>query len=166
MLVALLTKNELTATPPIVTAVAPVKFVPEMFMVLPSQPYVGVKTEIVGGGKKVKPDKLAVPPASVMLTLPLAPLPTTAVIVVALTTEKEPTAAPPKLTAVVPVKFDPVMVIVFPADAVTGVKEVMVAAGVTVSVMLLLIAVAVVWQILLAVKTQLILSLLFSVASV
>jgi hypothetical protein len=48
----------------------------------------------------------------VTLTLPVAPAPTAAVILVALTTVNEVAAVPPKLTAVAPVKFVPVMVTV------------------------------------------------------
>jgi hypothetical protein len=42
--------------------------------------------------------------------MPEVPAPTLAVILVALTTVKEFAAVPPKLTAVAPVKFVPVMV--------------------------------------------------------
>ena len=48
----------------------------------------------------------------VTLTLPVAPVPTTAVILVALTTVNEVAAVPPKLRAVAPVKSVPVMVTV------------------------------------------------------
>jgi len=46
------------------------------------------------------------------------------VICVALTTTKEVAAVPPKLTAVAPVKFVPVMVTVIPVEAEAGVKDV------------------------------------------
>ena len=145
MEVVLTTVKDVADIPPKLTADASVKFVPVMVMVFPVLAVVGVKADIVGGGKKLNPAKLVVPPASKMLTFPLAPLLlTSAVIVVALTIVKELAAMPPNLTAVVPVKFVPVSVMVVPPLAVTGVKEVMEAAGVTVSVMLLLIAVAVV----------------------
>ena len=64
----------------------------------------------------------------VTLTLPDAPAPTTAVIVVAFTTVNDDAAVPPKLTAVVPAKFVPVIVTVVPVAAVVGVKEMMVGA--------------------------------------
>ncbi len=48
----------------------------------------------------------------VTLTAPVVPEPTTAVILVALTTVNVVTAVPPKLTAVAPVKFVPVIVTV------------------------------------------------------
>jgi hypothetical protein len=61
----------------------------------------------------------------------VAPFPTTAEIVVALVTEKEVAAVPPKLTAVAPVKLVPVIVIVVPGLADVGVKDVMVGTGTT-----------------------------------
>ena len=47
-------------------------------------------------------------------------------MVVAFTTVKVVAAVPPKLTAVAPVKFVPVIVTVVPVGAVVGVKEVIV----------------------------------------
>ena len=78
-------------------------------------PDVGVKDVIVGDGVadiNEKPTLLAMPFDVVTLTLPVAPAPTTAVILVALTTVNEVAAVPPKLTAVAPVKFVPVIVTV------------------------------------------------------
>ena len=78
-------------------------------------PEVGVKDVIVGAGVaaiKVNPTLLAIPFAVVTLKLPVVPAPTTAVILVALTTVNEVAAVPPKLTPVTPVKFVPVMVTV------------------------------------------------------
>ena len=60
----------------------------------------------------VNPTLLAMPFDVVTLTLPVAPVPTTAVMLVALTTVNEVAAVPPKLTAVAPVKFVPVIVTV------------------------------------------------------
>ncbi len=48
----------------------------------------------------------------VTLTLPVAPVPTTAVMLVALATVNEVAAVPPKLIADAPVKFVPVIVTV------------------------------------------------------
>ena len=62
----------------------------------------------------------------VTLTLPLVPLATTAVTLVALATLNDAASVPPKLTAVVPVKAVPVMVTVAPVGADAGEKEVMV----------------------------------------
>ena len=115
MLVALTTVNEVAAVPPKLTAVAPVKFVPVILTTWPVLPDVGVNDVIVGAevaAVNVNPALLIVPFAVVTLTLPLAPAPTTAVILVALTTVNELEATPPKLTAVAPVKFVPDMVTV------------------------------------------------------
>jgi hypothetical protein len=68
----------------------------------------------------------------ITLTLPDAPAPTTAVMVVELTTENDVAAVPPKLTAVTPIKFVPVMVTVTPCVAVFGVNDVMVAVVLTI----------------------------------
>ena len=76
-------------------------------------PDVGLNDVIVGAGVddiKVNPVLLPIPFGVVTLTLPVAPVPTTAVIVVALTTVNEAAAVPPKLTAVAPVKLVPVIV--------------------------------------------------------
>lgn len=81
----------------------------------------------------VKPGKLAEPPWVVTLTSPEPPFPTTAVIVVALTTVKEVAGVPPKLTAVAPVKFVPFIVTVVPAFALVGLKEFIVGAGINVN---------------------------------
>ena len=102
------------ATPPKRTCVAPVKFVPLIVTVAPMAALVGVKLVMVGGGANVKPASVAVPPGAVTETEPLAPAAKTAVIWVADTTIKLAAAVPPKLTAVAPVKFVPVMVTVVP----------------------------------------------------
>ena len=78
-------------------------------------PDVGVKDEIAGAvvaDINVNPALLPIPFDVVTLKLPVAPVPTTAVILVALTTVNEVAAVPPKLTAVAPVKSVPVMVTV------------------------------------------------------
>ena len=61
-----------------------------------------------------------------METLPLVPDPITAVILVGETTLNDVAAIPPKLTAVAPVKLDPVIVTIDPIFAVEGAIEVMV----------------------------------------
>ena len=65
----------------------------------------------------------------VTLTLPVAPVPTTAVMLVALTTVNEVAAVPPKLTAVAPVKFVPVIVTVCPVPAEVGLNDAIVGGG-------------------------------------
>ena len=77
----------------------------------------------------VNPTLLAMPFAVVTLTLPVALAPTTAVILVALTTVNEVAAVPPKLTAVVPVKFVPVIVTVCPVPAEVGLNDAIVGGG-------------------------------------
>ena len=110
ILVALTTVNEVAAVPPKLTAVAPVKFVPVIVTVCPVPAEVGLNDVIVGGGKYVKPANVPVPDAVVTDTTPEAPAPTVALMLVALTTVNVVAAVPPKLTAVAPVKFVPVMV--------------------------------------------------------
>jgi hypothetical protein len=109
ILVALTTLKELAAVPPKLTAVAPVKFVPVIVTVCPVPAEVGLKDVIVGGGRYVKPARVPVPDAVVTDTEPDAPAPTVALMLVALTTVNDLAAVPPKLTAVAPVKFVPVM---------------------------------------------------------
>ena len=86
----------------------------------------GAVVETVRGLVKVNPAKLPVPPGAVTDTEPLLPEPTNAVIVVAFTTVKDVAATPLKLTAVVPVRFVPVMVTIAPVVAVVGEKDVIV----------------------------------------
>jgi hypothetical protein len=91
-----------------------------------------VKEVIVGAGVaviNVNPVLLAFPLAVVTLTDPVVPEPTTAVMLVALTTVKEVAGVPPKLTAVAPVKFVPVIVTVCPVPADVGLNAVMVGGG-------------------------------------
>jgi hypothetical protein len=87
---------------------------------------------MVGVCTNVKPASVAVPPAVVTDTLPVAPAATTAVILVELTTVYDEAAPPPKLTAVAPVKLVPVIVTVSPLPAEVGVNELMVGAGINV----------------------------------
>jgi len=126
MLVAELTVNDVAATPPKLTAVAAVKFVPVIVTDVPVAPLVGVKEVIVGTGIKVNPASVAVPPAVVTLTFPDAPVPTTAVILVAELTANDDAVIPPKLTEVAPVRLVPVIVIDVPITPLVGVKEVII----------------------------------------
>ena len=73
---------------------------------------------------KIKPGLVIVPPGVVTLTSPLAPAPTTAVMVVAFTVINEAAATPPKLTAVAPVKLVPLIVTIVPVGPFGGVKDV------------------------------------------
>ncbi len=77
----------------------------------------------------MKPLLVIAPFAVTTRTLPDLPEPTTAVMLVALTTVNEVAAVPPKLTAVAPVKFVPVIVTVCPVPAEVGLNEVIVGGG-------------------------------------
>ena len=78
------------------------------------------------GTQNLNPAKIPTPALLVTATLPLAPLPTTAVITESFITENELAAVPPKLAAVALVKELPLIVMVVPVGAVVGVNEVMV----------------------------------------
>jgi hypothetical protein len=133
MLVAEATLNEVAAVPPKLTAVAPVRLVPVMVTVAPEVAVVGLNDAMVGvaiGRLNVNPAKEAAPPDVVTLTLPDAPAPTTAVMLVAEATLNEVAAVPPKLTAVAPVRLVPVMVTVAPEAAVVGVNDAIAGVGV------------------------------------
>jgi hypothetical protein len=58
--------------------------------------------------------------------VPVLPEASMAVIVLLFTTTNDATAVPPILTAVVPERFEPVMVMLVPTGPTVGVKEVMV----------------------------------------
>lgn len=100
--------TKLTAVPPKLTALAPVKPVPVSTTLAPTPALVGVNEEIVGGtggvAEYAKPNNDAVPAGFVTITAPYAPVPTIAVIFVSDTTVNDAAEAPPKLTVVVPVK--------------------------------------------------------------
>ena len=106
MEVALFTINEAAATPPNLTELAPVRFVPVITTVAPLEALLGLNVVMVGAAAEIKvnPLTVTVPTGVVTLTFPLAPLPTTATIVVALTTLNDLAAVPPKLTELAPVK--------------------------------------------------------------
>ena len=69
----------------------------------------------------INPDNAAVPPSAVSPNAPVVPLPTTAVMVVEERTWNDVTAVPPRVMDVVPMRLVPVIVIVFPVDALVGV---------------------------------------------
>ena len=136
--VALTTVKEAAAVPPKATALAPVKLVPLMVTTDPLPPLLGVNEVIAGTVMKVKvPLLVAVPPGEVTVMAPVAPLPTVAVIEVALTTVKEAAAVPPKATAVAPVKLVPPMLTTVPAPPLLGVNEAMFGPAIKVKVPLL-----------------------------
>jgi hypothetical protein len=82
------------------------RFVPVIVTVFPAIALVGINDVIVGGFiTNVKPSRRDVPKVDLTtLTLPVAPAPTTAVIVVGETTLNEEAGVPPKLTSETPVK--------------------------------------------------------------
>src|SRR5882757_7730270 len=94
------------------------KFVPVITTVVPTGPLPGLSAEMVGGGAlmvKLVAER-ALPAGAVTEILPVVvPLPTVAVIWVALLTVKLAAATELNLTAVAPVKLVPVIVTVVPA---------------------------------------------------
>ena len=101
------------------------KFFPLIITVLPTGPAFGANESIVGiGGEKVKPGYLPSLMPMAIVTLPLAPLPTIAVITESDSTTKLAAATPPKLTALAPVNLSPFIVMNVPALAVIGTTEV------------------------------------------
>ena len=101
--------KEWAATPPKVTALIPLKLVPCIVTVWLLRAERGVKavTSGAGVGRNVNPARDAVPPGVVTSILPLAPVPTIAVIFVALLTQNDLAATPPKVTEEAPVKLVP-----------------------------------------------------------
>jgi hypothetical protein len=126
--------------PPMLTDVAPVKFVPRMVIVVPLTPMSGVNDVMVGGGVggiKVKLLELnTVPPGVMTRMVPVAPPATTAVMVLSLTTVYEAALAEPNRTDAapdVPRKPVPVIVTKVMLPPLVGVNPVMVGKGMTVT---------------------------------
>lgn len=113
-------------TPPNSTSVTLVKPEPVIVTVAPAPATVGENMEITGAGTNVNPPNVAVPPGVVIETLPEAPAPTTAEIKVGEITVKLVAGTPPKLTAVAPIKFVPLIRTVPPKATFVGVKLVIV----------------------------------------
>ena len=110
------------------TAVAPLKLVPLIVTVLPMSPLAGVKLVIDGGLIVNTLPLVAVPPDVATVIDPVVkPAGTVAWIAVAEFTVKL-ALAPLKRTAVVPVKFVPLIVTVVPTAPLAGVKLVIVGA--------------------------------------
>jgi hypothetical protein len=123
------TVNDVTGVPPNVSTDVLLKFVPVMLINAPEPAMVGANDMIVGKGIKVKPTSDAVPPRVVRLTAPVAPIPTIATIDVEETTVNDLTGIPPNVRTDVLLKFVPVILIIAPAAALVGAKDVMVGAG-------------------------------------
>ena len=118
------TAKEEAGVPPKSTVVVPVKLLPEMVTVAPGAALAGVN-ELMMGAVYVNPGDTAVPNGVVTTMLPVAPRPTTAVIVVLLTTVYEAAGTPPKVILYAPDKFVPLMVTTVPLTPLVGVKELM-----------------------------------------
>lgn len=125
------TTVNVAATPLNVTAVAPVKFEPEMVTVAPTTADVGVKPVIFGAGMKVNvPADVTEPLRVVTAILPvLAPTGTTTVIEFSEFLVNELATVPPIVIEVMLVKFVPVIVTEEPVPAVAGLNEVIVGFG-------------------------------------
>ena len=120
--VAFTTTMLVAATPPIVTLVVPVRFVPVIVIGVPPAmgPTFGLTEVIVGAAMYVKSStRLAVPPGvvSVRLLAPTAPGGVTAVTVVGLTTVTFVAATPLMVTAIVSLRKTPMIVIDVPPVA-------------------------------------------------
>jgi hypothetical protein len=122
MVVALATTNVEAATPPIVTEVAPVKFVPVMVTDVPPAvlPEAGVMDVTVGGGATNVKRPAPVNVLSVVVTLtstaPLAWAGVVAVIDVGVTTVKAAAGVPPNDTPETPEKPPPPIVTTVPPE--------------------------------------------------
>jgi len=127
------TVKEATGVLPSVSAKVPVKWLPVIVIAMPAAAAVGVKEVMMGAGININPAKDAVPPGVVKLTAPDEPEPTVAMMVVDERMVKEVAGVPPKLSAKVPVKFVPLMVIVAPLPAIVGEKEVIVGGAMNVN---------------------------------
>jgi hypothetical protein len=126
--VAELTVNVVALVPLNVTAVAPVKFVPVITTLVPTEPLAGEKLEIVGGETTMKAFALvAEAPGVVTERGPVvAPAGTVAVIWVDESTVNVVALVPLNVTAVAPVKFIPVMTTLVPTGPLAGLNPVMV----------------------------------------
>ena len=119
IMVALTTVNDVASTPPMVTEVAPVKSLPLIVTSVPPfvLPVNGKIPVIEGGVTKVKEENIVLGPPPVRTITPAAPTAPTGVIqviVVSLTTVILVETALPNETDVAPVRFVPVIVILFP----------------------------------------------------
>jgi hypothetical protein len=118
------TLNEPAEVPPKLTVVEPVKYRPFMVTIVPGPPIAGVKLKICGIGKeKKKTFNESVPNAAVVtFTEPVAPVLTTAVMLVSPDCVYEAAETPPKYTPVVPVKLKPLIVTGVPIVPDDGLK--------------------------------------------
>lgn len=136
-LVLLIAVTSVAGTPPNVTLLTAVRFVPVIVTVLPPTvtPLYGAMAVTVGGvSAKLKSALGAlVPPGVVTCTLAVPPLPlgVVHVMLVLFTTVTPVAAAPPMLTPVAPEKLLPVIVTLVPPFAVPLVGEMLLTMGAT-----------------------------------
>ena len=117
--VELTTLTEVAATPPIMTALAPVRFEPVIVTTVPPAvgPALGLTDTIVGGAKYAKAPVFVTVPNGVVtdtFALPAAPAGVTAVSVDELSTWTEVAATPPIVTVAGTKNPEPVMMTVVP----------------------------------------------------
>jgi hypothetical protein len=129
VIVGSLTTVKLLADVPLkLTLVAPVKLVPIMVMVSPAPPLAGAIMLITGAGggnggaiSNVNTTLVAVPAGVAIVIGPVvAPIGTTAAILVSFTIVKLLAATPLKLTLVAPVRFAPLITTVIPIEPLGG----------------------------------------------
>ena len=109
------------AVPPKLTVEAAVKLLPVIVIFVPFTPVLGVNPAMEGP-IWVNPFNEADPKGVVTVKLPVAPVPTTATMVVGEETWKEAALAPPNNIFVAPVKLVPVMVTLVPLLPEVGEK--------------------------------------------
>jgi hypothetical protein len=96
---------------------------PLMVREVPNGPLAGENDVRLMDDPKRKPMRSSVPNEFVTATLPVAPPPIVAVILISLFTVNELADTPPKLTAVVPVKLTPEICTMVPSLPTVGVKS-------------------------------------------
>lgn len=126
------TVNEAAGTPPIVTELAPVRFVPVMVTVAPGAAVVGEKLVIVGAAGRtvnvVRP-LVAVPPGVVILITPVGATLGTVTLTVPSRFTVNVAATPPMLTLLAPVRLLPCTVMTVPGAPDAGEKPEILGAG-------------------------------------
>jgi len=121
-----------------VTVVAPLKLEPLIDTLVPTEPLAGAKPEIAGGGTTVNALLLVAVPADEVTPMGpvVAPAGTVAWIAVSEVTEKV-ALAPLNVTAVAPVKLEPLIDTLVPTGPLAGAKPAIAGGGTTVNALLL-----------------------------
>src|SRR5687768_13504365 len=99
------------------------KLFPVSTTLAPTCAFTGENVVITGGAPYVKPDCIAVPYPFVTTTLPDAPAPTVAVMLVGEFTVNDAAGIPPNETAVAPDRLLPVIVTIVPEVPNVGLNE-------------------------------------------